>query len=500
MLRLARPFAPFALVAFAGCSDVASSPPLAPNSPLLAASPQGEIPSSNGFRKNVALAPIRAHQAALQTIAVANAGTRFSIGPGYAASADYVRQAMLAADYQVTVQTFAIDFAGDHSPPILARVSPAPVTYVQGAEFSSFSYSGSGDVTAPIVPIDIVNNPAADNTSTSGCEAADFAGFVPGSIALMQRGTCMFGVKVLNAAAAGAVAAIIFNEGSPARMGAYSGTLSAPQKSIPAVSLSYALGMELANTVGAIVRVKVDFLVGTLDSYNVIAESPRGNASDVVVVGAPLDSDLLGPGINASSGSAALLEIARAFSEERTPRNRMRFIWFGGYWQGMLGSEAYVASLSAADLARIRAMVALPAIGSPNFVRFVFDGDNSSISAGGLVMAGPPGSGEIERLFTDYFAGRGLASAPVGLNATIDYAAFAQAGIPVGGIFSGSAGIKTAAEQAEFGGTAGIAYDPCSQAACDTYANVSEAGLDEMSDAAAHVTLLLSRRNFSKSP
>ena len=50
--------------------------------------------------------------------------------------------------------------------------------------------------------------------STSGCEAADFAGFPAGNIALVQRGTCTFAVKALNAQAAGASAVIIFNQGN----------------------------------------------------------------------------------------------------------------------------------------------------------------------------------------------------------------------------------------------------------------------------------------------
>ena len=44
------------------------------------------------------------------------------------------------------------------------------------------------------------------NSNTSGCEASDFAGMPAGSVALVQRGTCGFNVKVLNAQAAGAQA------------------------------------------------------------------------------------------------------------------------------------------------------------------------------------------------------------------------------------------------------------------------------------------------------
>ena len=61
-------------------------------------------------------------------------------------------------------------------------------------------------------------------SSSSGCTAADFSGFA-GKIALIQRGTCNFGVKVLNAQAAGAVGVIIFNEGNPGRTDVFGGSL-----------------------------------------------------------------------------------------------------------------------------------------------------------------------------------------------------------------------------------------------------------------------------------
>ena len=82
------------------------------------------------------------------------------------------------------------------------QVAPTP-TRVCGREkdFLGMDYSGSGDVTAPVTAVDI--NLAGDRASTSGCEAADFAGFPAGNIALIQRGTCNFALKVTNAAACG---------------------------------------------------------------------------------------------------------------------------------------------------------------------------------------------------------------------------------------------------------------------------------------------------------
>ena len=68
------------------------------------------------------------------------------------------------------------------------------------------------------MPVDI--NLTPPRASSSGCEAADFAGLDwsgPADIALVQRGTCNFGDKAFIAEQAGAEAVIIFNQGNIAR-------------------------------------------------------------------------------------------------------------------------------------------------------------------------------------------------------------------------------------------------------------------------------------------
>jgi hypothetical protein len=67
----------------------------------------------------------------------------------------------------------------------------------------------------------VLNPSIPTPNNSSGCEASDFteAGFVAGEVALLQRGTCGFAVKALNAQAAGASAVIIMNEGQSGRTG-----------------------------------------------------------------------------------------------------------------------------------------------------------------------------------------------------------------------------------------------------------------------------------------
>ena len=87
--------------------------------------------------------------------------------------------------------------------------------------------------------------------------SSDFGGLA--DIALIQRGTCTFGVKALNAEAAGAEAVIIFNQGdTPLREGLIVGTLGGiGVVDIPVVGASFVDGTALA-LAGSTALVDVD--------------------------------------------------------------------------------------------------------------------------------------------------------------------------------------------------------------------------------------------------
>ena len=117
-----------------------------------------------------------------------------------------------AAGYNPVVQPFdylAYTVAG---PSALQQTAPDQVTYVQGVDFDVIDQSDPGNVTAVVTAVDL--QLGLGNTSTSGCEAADFTGFPAGNIALLQRGTCTFELKAENAAAAGVAGIVIFNQGN----------------------------------------------------------------------------------------------------------------------------------------------------------------------------------------------------------------------------------------------------------------------------------------------
>ncbi len=480
--RAPRALALSALLFGAACADPLPTvvEPDAPQAFNVMAPCMGPVPRLDILLGCVTLDNVRVHQAAFQSFADANGGLRVASTPGHDFSAQYVAGLLSGAGYQVTMQPVQLTNVFIRlGPSALEQISPLPTTYVEDVDYNLFSYTEDGDVAAAVTAVDFNFDPAV--SSTSGCEAADFAGFTPGHIALMQRGSCFFRVKAENAAAAGAVGAIIANS----LPGLVSGTLTSDYAGgIPAVSTTSDRGFELYSTPGLVMRIMVDSKRGNFTTHNVIAESKTGDAGNVALFGAHLDSNDRGPGINDNgSGAAALLEVALQMANVRTP-NRVRFAFWSGSEFGVAGSTGYLAGLTAAQQAAIALYIDAHMLGSPNFARFVMDGDGSTSGP-----AGPPGSGAIEDFFTSYYTQQGLPSEPMSLATFADHIVFANAGIPVGAIFAGSFGIKSPAQVALYGGVAGEAFDPCYHLACDTYANASLVALDQNSDALAAAVL-----------
>ena len=436
----------------------------------------------------VTLDGVMEHQEAFQRIADANGGTRASGTPGYDASADYVEERLERAGYVVTRQEFEFHAFAVEGPSTLNQTAPNPTTYVEGTDYGPTPQSEPGDVTAAVVPVDI--NLTLPRANTSGCEAADFAGFPAGSIALLQRGTCTFAQKGNTAAQAGAAGIIFFNQGNdpndPARMGIPAVTLGDGYLGkIPAVSTTSALGAQWAQTAGLTMHMNVNVSRELTTTENVIAESKGGDAMNVVMAGAHLDSVEAGPGINDNgSGSSALIETAEQMAKVK-PKNKVRFAWWGAEEASLVGSTHYVGSLTEAEGAAIELYLNFDMIGSPNYGLFILDGDGDAFGT-----AGPDGSDDIEALFERYYEEQGEISAAKAFDGRSDYAPFTAAGIPAGGLFTGAEVVKTPQQVEWWGGTAGVAFDPCYHAACDTIDNLSDHALALNADAVAYAVYL----------
>jgi Zn-dependent M28 family amino/carboxypeptidase len=189
------------------------------------------------------------------------------------------------------------------------------------------------------------------------------------------------------------------------------------------------------------------------------------------MLGAHLDSVTAGPGINDNgSGSAGLLEVAQELARSKArPANKVRFAWWSAEENGLFGSKAYVANLSARARKQIELYLNFDMIASPNYGLFVHDGDDSDSTGAG---PGPAGSAQLERDINDFLDRRGTQHEGTDFTGRSDYGPFVAVGIPSGGTFTGAEGTKTAAQAKKFGGTAGVAYDSCYHAECDTLGNI----------------------------
>ncbi len=421
------------------------------------------------LREAVTTEGILEHTRRFGEIAEQNGGNRAAGTPGYDASAEYVADRLREAGYDVTIQPFEFPYFEEISPPKLELAAPGRRVFDAGDDFRTLEYSGSGDVTAPVRP------------AAQGCETGDFASFERGSVALLRRGTCTFEQKAGNAQRAGASAVIVFD---PSGEGSFSGSLRGPGIEIPALSVGSTVGEELgrlAEAGDATVHVATSTHSENRETANVIAESESGREGEKVVVGAHLDSVPEGPGINDNaSGSSTVLEIAEEMSESGVePRNRVCFAFWGAEELGLLGSKHYVEGLPEREVEEISAYLNFDMLGSPNGGRFVYNDSGN-----------PRGSEKIEEVFTDYFESQDLESeADDTLVGRSDHGPFAERGVPVGGLFSGAEGTKTAREAEDYGGEIGSPHDPCYHSSCDGPKNLDVRSLDEMSDAAAHAVL-----------
>ena len=336
-------------------------------------------------------------------------------------------------------------------------------------------FSGTGVATGTPVVVDFTEPTTAASASDSGCEESDYDGLdVTGKIVLLQRGTCDFGLKAEIAGDEGATGAVIFNEGTIGaddRNDVLIPTLAGYDRHDPGGRHGLATGRALVDAVGAGTPTDLDLEVQGIvrqgvDTKNVIAETDGGRADRTVVVGAHLDSVLDGPGHQRRRiGHGCRCSRPRSrWRSKKAPRNKVRFIWFSGEEQGLLGSNYYVSQLTKKQVQSVSAMLDYDMLASVNFARLIYDGNGDEQG-----FAGPNGSGVIEQVFKDWWDSVGYAYETIPFDGRSDYDAFTTAGIPAGGIFAGAEDIKTEEQVAAVRRHRRHGAGPCYHQACDTW-------------------------------
>ncbi|QUH04559.1 M20/M25/M40 family metallo-hydrolase [Saccharopolyspora erythraea] len=416
-----------------------------------------------------------AHLAAFDRIAAGNGGNRGVGSPGFEQSLGYVADRLTGAGYEVTYQD--VPYRGFH---VDAERATAPDGTGVRVLMSQYGPStAEGGLTTPLFAL-----PAGQEDPAPGCEAADYPAHARGTIALVRTGGCTTPGKAEAAGEAG-VAALLLYEVSPAPWTVL--RLRAPDSLIPVGHLTQLDAEALAAQAGAPMTVELRGRDEYATTVNLFAETAGGQADDVVMAGAHLDSSSDGPGVNDNGSSvAAVLEAAlRLAPYQDVVPNKVRFAFWGAEELVNIGSHHYVESLTPEQVEAIALYLNYEMLASSNYVNFVMDGDDSDHpDTGG--PAAPPGSGQVEAVMAQ---GYRIQREPL---KTADFAsmrsdseAFIAAGIPSGGAHGGIRGLKTPEEAAVFGGTAGQFYDPCYHQSCDDLAHANLAAMRASAKAVA---------------
>jgi Zn-dependent M28 family amino/carboxypeptidase len=400
----------------------------------------------------------------LNDIAYANGGNRAFGYPGYTESVDFI--------FGELSKLKGLDVRKQDFPALFTNTTAATVS-VDGESFRTVALTYTPSTPEEGVTLPLVHAPLG----AAGCNVANYEGIdAEGKAVLVERGLCpdqtTFAGKVRAAAAAGAAVVILYNS-DPAKLTA--GSLSNPSPDyVPAGLIDQEPGLALKARLDAGEEVEafvqIVQLIEERITQNVIAETKGGDASNLVTLGAHLDSVVAGPGINDDgSGTSLILELARGLSHFST-KLKVRFCWWGAEENGLWGSRYYVNNLTPAEVDDLLLYINFDMV-SRGFYG-VFDGVGDRAAPGG-----PPGSDVIENLFVEDLVGRqGLETTPVGLTGGSDYVPFLQIlAKPVGGLFTGT----------------GAAQDACYHQACDNIENPDPVVITNNAKAAAHVLSVL---------
>ncbi len=402
-------------------------------------------------------AVLRSHVEALDAIAAANGGVRAAGTPGYDASVAWAHGVLEEMGLLVTEQPFEVQTFRQEAPTTVDLEGDAD-DWVDGRDLRALLFAGTGTGEGPIAIVD------------QGCSGAGFDGFPAGAVAVVAPGDCPPRESALNAWDAGAAGALIE---SPflSENGVLRNRLLDPcALTVPSATVSVEVAEVLRAAAGDTVRLATQTSCSAAETRNVVGDPPVQPDAPLVMLGAHLDSVVDGPGVNDNgSGVAAVLEAARVLTVRGVP---VRVGLWAAEEYGLFGAFHYVETLDAADRDGIGAYLNADMLGSPNAVNFVYD-----------PVSAPEGSDTIATALIAALAAQGVDHELLDLGQGSDHAAFVEAGIPVGGLFTGANEVKTADQAAVFGGTADTAMDPCYHLDCDVASHLDLELLAQLTEA-----------------
>jgi Zn-dependent M28 family amino/carboxypeptidase len=478
-------------------------------------------PDTTALRNAVTRAEVLRYEQRLNAIGLSNENNRLTASQGNYESLNYVVSELRKIGYNPTLVPYANTASpnawSERTPSTLEVVTspnqttlPNGKTFVNGtaatSDFAQMTWSQSADITAQVIPAARIQipPPATADTVRSGCSMSDFPAAVKDNLVLVQRGGCTELVKAINARANGAKGLIIMNEGQTGRTANTTRYISQTYPGTVGLGVTYALGQQLyeaAQTGPVTLRFKSDNNLTLRIDYDIMAETPGGDPTRVLQVGAHIDGVAAGPGINDDgSGTAMNLAIAHQILKLGIPlKYKIRFGWFSGEEQGLYGSTFAVNQLNSLQTTQTLGMLDYDMLASTNWIPFMYVPND--VTEPTLPPAQRAAEATMSNIHINYLLDKlGVTKVDYPFDNRSDYAQWrrpsATRGVPATGFYTGAEGIKTAAQVADnaastagAGGQAGIQADPCYHEWCDTVFNLSQYGLDEFTDVLAHSIL-----------
>lgn len=429
-------------------------------------SPPAESPDPEELAAKVTVDGMWTRLEKLSELTLAGRGGRAEGTSGYDASVDYVANTLRDSGFDVQtpeVDRLALKSEGKPTLTIGSRAFPVD----QASLLTSTPPGGLSAVTLrPAKP--------------SGCAATDYTGVdVRGALAIVDDSVCSVVDKQNVAVSKGAVGVLMVSDTGTA--GARAGLFPTGyyEKLTSPVAVIDATADAALRRTSAPVELVLDAETVRVKFRNVVAQTKTGDARNVVVAGAHLDAAAGSPGVNDNAtGVAAVLETAVALGGSPQVTNAVRFAFWGAGGAGLEGVDKYVAGLDRSGLDDIAMYLDFDMLGSPNAGYFTYDGDQSGTPSPDFAAAKvPEGSAAIERTLGGYLNLAGVRPADMPLSRAGNYSPFLAAGIPVGGVTTGSSQRKSETQARLWGGRAGQPFDPNYRTRGDTIDDINREAL-----------------------
>jgi hypothetical protein len=246
------------------------------------------------FADQIKIDDLMKHLGQLQVLAdrSGGGGTRAIATSGFNDTLDYITSELVQnTNLIIQHQYFTVrNYIVQGTPELQSEINGTVINHSHISDFAQILFSSTANFDS-FVPVVAIPN--------FGCNDADWTNVsVRDLVALVIRGSCNYVDKSALAQKYEVKGLLIYNDGSTNNLFPIQGVRNNLNTTIPAYFISYMLGIELANPLNN-ARVIMNIDVRDAEGIgNICADTPTGDKTKTIVVGAHSDSVPAGSGIN----------------------------------------------------------------------------------------------------------------------------------------------------------------------------------------------------------